>query len=83
MKYLPCPTCHSPALATKTGILHTASQLSSPTISYICKRCGHPATLSAPEFEHLPEMTAGEIAASTCDLPYSSPAEVERARAKS
>jgi hypothetical protein len=70
-KYLPCPTCHSHALATKSGLLHSAGQLSAPTISYICKRCGRPTTLSAPEFELLPEMSSAEITAATCDLPYS------------
>ena len=77
-KYLPCPTCHSPALATKAGVLHTAGCLSSPAVSYVCKRCGRSTTLLASEFERLPEMTAAEIAAVTCDLPYSLPADVER-----
>lgn len=72
-KYLPCGVCHAPALATKggkggKGILHTAGMLSSPSISYLCKRCGQLTTLTAAAFQFLPEMTREEIAAETCDL---------------
>lgn len=72
MKYLPCSVCRTTALATKEngheGILHTAGRLSSPAITYLCKRCGRPTTLTAAEFELLPEMTRVEIARDV-DLP--------------
>ena len=71
MKYLPCRTCRQPALATKAGLLHSAGGLSSPSISYVCKRCGRLTTLLASEFSALPPMTPDEIAAASCDLPYS------------
>ena len=79
-KYLPCRTCVAPALATKSGILHTAGHLSSPSISYVCKRCGRPSTLTSAAFSRLPEMTDAEIAAVSCDLPYSTPGDVSVAR---
>ena len=79
-KYLPCRTCSTPALATRSGVLHSAGHLSSPSISYVCKRCGHRTVLSVSEFARLPEMTDAEIAAASCDLPFTSPDQVESAR---
>ena len=68
MKYLPCSTCRQPALATAAGILHTAGRLSSPKITYVCKRCSRVTSLTAAAFEILPEMTRDEILHITCDL---------------
>lgn len=79
-KYLPCRTCGSPALATKSGILHTAGRLSSSSISYICKRCGKRSTITSVAFSRLPEMTDDEIAAASCDLPFTAPEQVETER---
>lgn len=79
-KYLPCPTCSAPALATKAGVFHTAGHLSSPVITYLCKRCGRRSTLTSSAFSRLPEMTAAEIAAASCDLPFTSLEQVEIAR---
>jgi hypothetical protein len=79
-KYLPCPTCSAPALATKAGVLHTAGRLSSSTITYLCKRCGRRCTLSSAAFSSLPEMTDVEIAAASCDLPFTSLDSVQSAR---
>lgn len=70
MKYLPCRNCKGgqPALATNAGILHSASRLSTPAITYLCRRCGRTTRLTAAEFNVLPSMTPDQIAASTCDL---------------
>jgi hypothetical protein len=73
MRYFPCRTCGKPALATKGGLLHCAGRLSSPSLTYICKRCGRPSTLTAAEFNLLPLMTPEEIAAASCDLTLPTP----------
>lgn len=69
MKILPCKTCRKPALATKDGVFQSAGTLHDPNIRYLCRRCGRTSTLTSMEFAQLPEMTAAEIAADSCDLP--------------
>lgn len=79
-RYLPCKQCREPALAAKSGTLHSASSLSDTSITYLCRRCGRNTRLTATEFQSLPEMTDEQIAHPSCDLPYSTPQEVVAAR---
>lgn len=68
MRYLPCSTCHLPALATRAGVLHTAARISGSSVKYLCRRCGRVTILSAAEFVRLPMMTAAEIKHASCDI---------------
>ena len=77
MRYLPCRVCGQPALASRDGILHCAGSLSSPSYSYLCRRCGRLQTITASVFNQLPLMTAEEIAAESCDLPVSALTETK------
>lgn len=69
MKILPCSTCRQPALATSDGVLQSAGRMFDSQIRYLCRRCGRVSSLTSIEFARLPDMTAAEIAADTCDLP--------------
>lgn len=68
MRYLPCSTCHAPALATKAGLLHCAARIAGGSVKYLCRRCGRVTVLSAAEFVRLPMMTADEIKHASCDI---------------
>lgn len=47
-----------------------------PNLRYKCMRCGRQNLLTSPQFAALPRMTAEEIAAKTCDMPWTKPEEV-------
>jgi len=68
MKYLPCVHCRKTALATKAGLLQSAGRMIDHSMRYLCVRCGRTTVLSSAEFVRLPDMTADEIRAASCDI---------------
>lgn len=58
------------------SLVQCIGQMPDPVLRYRCARCGRVATITSSEFALLPHMTAEEIAAPSCDMPWTNPKDV-------
>jgi ribosomal protein L37E len=70
MRLLPCRTCGSTALSSKSpDVPHLMGSISGPLVHYKCARCGRLQSITSMEFNRLPSASTSDLNAAGLALP--------------